>query len=95
MVTHVNDNGGWTVTGWHRRGVIDRGVDGEETLANATAGHIVYLMPSNSDAPNGDNFKTNKIKTATPTQPAPPTNQPDIARDDGTEQSNPTGNATT
>lgn len=69
MVDHINNHDGWTITGWHRRGVFDRGVDGEETLASNTAGHIVYLMPSNPKVINDNTFKANKIKTTLNPQP--------------------------
>ena len=47
MVDHVNNASGWTIVGWHRRGVLDADDDGDEILSNDTTGHISYLMPTN------------------------------------------------
>ena len=46
IVTHVNANGGWTVLGWHRRGVVT-GNDGNLELNSETEGHLVRVEPSN------------------------------------------------
>jgi len=48
IIDHINDNGGWTVIGWHRRGIIGAtGDESDELLSNDTLGHISCLMPSN------------------------------------------------
>ena len=49
MVAHINSRGGWTVIGWHRRGTKHTSDEAEEVLANKTAGHISYLMPTDLD----------------------------------------------
>ena len=45
IVTHVNANGGWTVLGWHRRGVVT-GQDGNLQLNSETEGHLVRVEPT-------------------------------------------------
>jgi predicted Rossmann-fold nucleotide-binding protein len=44
---HVNDNGGWTVIGWHHRGLMTTGQDGAQELSSDTKGHLVRLEPTN------------------------------------------------
>lgn len=42
---YVNANGGWTILGWHRRGILDG--DNEDARVNTTtAGHIVSMYPT-------------------------------------------------
>jgi hypothetical protein len=49
IVTSINSKHGWTIIGWHRRGVTNvNSDDGDVLLANNTAGHISYLMPTDS-----------------------------------------------
>lgn len=45
----INANNGWTVIGWHKRGVLDRSNDsgGQPELASDTEGHLVKLVPTN------------------------------------------------
>ena len=45
----INDNNGWTVIGWHKRGVLDRSNEsgGQLELASDTEGHLVRLFPTN------------------------------------------------
>ena len=59
MVAHVNTNGGWTIIGWHRRGVYGTaGEESEEMLANDTAGHISCLKPTKATAiENNEEYK--------------------------------------
>ena len=47
IIEKINDAGGWTIIGWHRRGTKSTADDAEEVLANRTAGHISCLMPTN------------------------------------------------
>ena len=62
LTNYINDNGGWTVLGWHRRGV--HRVQNDEILAvNDTKGHLVLLRPSNPNCLSEDNFVNNKIHT--------------------------------
>ena len=50
IVDYVNGHGGWTVIGWHRRGVTV-GDDGAPELNAFTKGHVVRFEPTNlSDA---------------------------------------------
>jgi hypothetical protein len=44
---HINNNGGWTVIGWHRRGVVSGMEDGSTQLNEYTSGHLVRLEPTN------------------------------------------------
>ena len=44
----INANNGWTVIGWHKRGVVDRSNEsGQMELAVDTEGHLVRLFPTN------------------------------------------------
>ena len=43
---HVNGNGGWTVIGWHRRGVLVND-EGSYDVNSLTKGHLVRLEPTN------------------------------------------------
>ena len=45
IVSHVNNNGGWTVIGWHRKGIVT--VDGITEENTNTKGHIIRLEPTN------------------------------------------------
>jgi len=74
MIEHVNNHGGWTLIGWHRRGV-HRVQNDEILVSNKTLGHLVYVMPTNEDAIAMPAFVKNKINL-----PAP--NNPVIARGD-------------
>ena len=42
----VNGNGGWTVVGWHRRGVVSPTDDGNYRVSSDTEGHLVLLQPT-------------------------------------------------
>ena len=46
IVACVNANGGWTVSGWHRRGLL-LGEDGAVEYSDHTKGHLVRLEPTN------------------------------------------------
>ena len=65
MVEHVNDNGGWTVTGWHRNGKITEN-NGEQTQSVCTRGHIVSIQPTNSAAITSQAFRDNLIQAVQP-----------------------------
>ena len=44
----VNQNGGWTAIGWHKRGVLSAQSDSTQPeLSYATKGHLVRLEPTN------------------------------------------------
>ncbi len=46
IVALVNANGGWTLVGWHRRGVTTLNSDGSVDICSYTQGHIVRLEPT-------------------------------------------------
>ncbi len=46
IADHVNANGGWTLVGWHRRGVSVNNADGSVEVRSMTQGHIVRLEPT-------------------------------------------------
>ena len=46
LCNHVNDNGGWTVYGWHRRGIVTALEDGTHELSANTEGHLVRVEPT-------------------------------------------------
>lgn len=52
---YVNNHGGWTVIGWHRRGVIRTGIDDALELSTETKGHLVRLEPTNTGRDMMDN----------------------------------------
>ena len=58
VVNLVNENGGWTVTGWYKRGLITdksllevppSNVVSTEVASGQINYHIVQLLPSNED----------------------------------------------
>ena len=58
VVKLVNDNGGWTVTGWYKRGLITdklllevppSNVVSTEVASGQINYHIIQLLPSNED----------------------------------------------
>ena len=57
MVTHINNNGGWTIAGWHRRGVLIQDGDDDFQLNADTAGHLVLLEPTNLAVLQTDEYK--------------------------------------
>lgn len=65
MVAHVNDHGGWTVAGWHRRGVrtTSSGDSEDTTLSVTTLGHLTLLVPTNRMVVSSEAFKTFLIPT--------------------------------
>lgn len=59
MVTHVNDNGGWTLAGWFRKGeVIDNlgGKEEEKVISTTVQLHLSYVCPTTLDL-NSDPYK--------------------------------------
>ena len=49
IAAHVNQHGGWTVYGWHRRGVVNAIEDNVYDLAANTEGHLVRIEPTNQN----------------------------------------------
>ena len=49
MVKYINDNGGWTIAGWHRRGMIPSEKESEQFLNSFTIGHCTHLQPTSAD----------------------------------------------
>ena len=47
MAEFINENGGWTVMGWHRRGTTNTGSNNEPVIALSTKGHLVRIEPTN------------------------------------------------
>lgn len=62
MVNHINNNGGWTVCGWHRMGIF-RDEDGDYTFSKSTLGHIILLTPSTPNVITTREYEALKIKT--------------------------------
>lgn len=46
IAAYVNANGGWTLIGWHRRGVTVSNSDGSVDISSLTKGHIIRLEPT-------------------------------------------------
>ena len=47
MAELVNQNGGWTIMGWHRRGATtSAGPNNESILALQTRGHLIRILPT-------------------------------------------------
>ena len=65
MVEYINENKGWSVAGWHRRGVIATGSgDNEEyTLSYGTRGHLTFLQPTDMSVLEKKEFKKHLIPT--------------------------------
>ena len=73
VVELINDNGGWTVTGWYKRGLITdksllevppSNVVSTEVVSGQINYHIVQLLPSNEDFMDEDTdlFKELQLK---------------------------------
>ncbi len=43
---YVNAHGGWTVIGWHRRGIVQNHNDGTAEVNSYTRGHLVRIEPT-------------------------------------------------
>ena len=63
MVTYINNHGGWTIAGWHRRGVVENSDTGETYVSTTTQGHLTFLYPSNPNVLQNDGFTSNLIQT--------------------------------
>lgn len=64
IVHHINQNGGWRVVGWHRRGVVQDTETGDATLSEQTQGHITLLVPTDTSVVETLAFK--RLQIATP-----------------------------
>ena len=64
VVDFINENGGFTIIGWYKRGEInDQGGNQNENEERVEAGeigfHIVYIRPTNKDIAINDDMKFN------------------------------------
>ena len=64
MVKYINDNGGWTIIGWHKLGETTEDT-GELVVSIATGGHIVRIEPTKPSALENDAFTKELIATPT------------------------------
>lgn len=72
MVAHINTHGGWTVCGWHRRGIShNQSEDGDIVESTNTVGHLTYLQPSAPPVLISEDYKALLINTPAPQAPAP------------------------
>ena len=62
LVNIINRNGGWTIAGWHRRGIIEDEDTGELQISTKTKGHLTLLIPSNPAVLETNEYKDNIIK---------------------------------
>ena len=81
MVTHVNNNGGWRVCGWHRQGVRNVDSNGDATLSFETKGHITLLEPSRMNVLDTDAFRDLLVPTPVDDAIQPQGQQPDAQQD--------------
>lgn len=63
MVDAINDDGGWTVIGWHRQGERIELDTGETVNSTSTLGHLVYLYPTTPEVLQKETYKELLIKT--------------------------------
>ena len=63
MVLYINGHGGWTLCGWHRRGIINQQEGDEGSLLSMTKGHIVLLYPTQPNTLNDAQFRHMLIPT--------------------------------
>jgi len=63
MVNYININGGWSVTGWHKRGVVADTTTGEQLLSVGTMGHIILLQPTDMTVLERPQFRALMIIT--------------------------------
>lgn len=71
MVAIVNDSGGWTLCGWHRRGVCVESDTDEYTLSANTTGHLTLLTPTNPADMDTPAYKNLLIKCPGSDAPQP------------------------
>ena len=62
IADYVNVNGGWTLIGWHRRGVCTPNPDGSVDICSYTQGHIVRLEPTRQTPAFLNHLSTLKIR---------------------------------
>ena len=63
ITKHINNNGGWTVVGWHRLGEIVDPDTGEKMISTTTNGHLVHARPTNLSILNTNQYKELLIET--------------------------------
>jgi len=57
LSTLINENNGWTVIGWHKRGASNATGDSRtDTIVSQTKGHLIRLHPTS--LPTSDDFAT-------------------------------------
>lgn len=61
MANLVNNSGGWTVTGWHRRGILD-GDNEDARMSMTTKGHLVSVAPTNLRGDDAARFELLRVK---------------------------------
>ena len=71
MVAIVNDHGGWTLCGWHRRGVCVENDTDEYTLSVSTTGHLTLLTPTTPAAMDRAEFKALLVRCPGADAPQP------------------------
>ena len=65
LVTYVNQNGGWTISGWFRQGTV-REAGTEELVFNDTLGiRISYIQPTDHTILANEGFKALQLDPAT------------------------------
>ena len=62
MTEIINNNGGFTIVGWHKLGIIAAGTD-DERPSVTTEGHLVVLSPTNLQVLDRQDFKHFLIST--------------------------------
>lgn len=79
IVDHVNNHGGWTISGWQRQGVRVEEVTGDDILNAHTSGHITLLEPTDQNLPDSPELRALQVPTPSDeTVPAvPPAALPD------------------
>lgn len=63
MVTYINDHGGWTIVGWHRKGIVTSAETGEEFVSEKTTAHITLLRPTDASVLLDEEFQDLLILT--------------------------------
>ena len=66
MAEFVNDNGGWTVMGWHRRGTTNMGPNNEPVVTLQTLGHLMRIFPTSLADEKKDDYLATRF-THSPT----------------------------
>ena len=96
MTNYINQNGGWTVVGWFKKGEITDQATGQDKVANQeVTNHIIFMEPSDITLLSSDHYQSIMITETEPYED--PEEEPEEENEqqdhnDGQNNSNISGN---